>query len=444
MNPSARTRFARFYRSRPLIGGALIIISGVEIFLSTQLDLGRIHVQVGIEGFQGLMIPIALVALGALVIADPGHRIFYGVITLAIAIYSLVGVNLGGFMVGSILGITGAVVALSWMRPRAADADADVADGETDDASAVDSTTTDADRSTDDVDAGLAELLNRHEETPAEPRPFAHRPADAGRSGRADGAGRRGARTLALAGAVAIGGAGLVAVAPAQPAHAESGFCSSFLGFLCPPSGSPSPSPTASPSATSTASASPGTPLVPGAAPSVPGASAPQPTPTPTLPPGVPPSAKALIAPQPADPNVAVDTSAPIVATESATLTASYLQQTNGRYVQTVLLRHPDGSTVPALKILGDAGLLKDVRLHGSGAHHGAGIDATQLDVAGPIHFYAASFSGKAFGILPLHWDISSPPPVDFPMPPFTDVTVELVYFDAGAQTLTASHITPQ
>ncbi|MDL9979932.1 DUF6114 domain-containing protein [Microbacterium sp. ASV49] len=435
MNPSARTRFARFYRSRPLVGGALIVISGIEIFLSTQLDLGRIHVQVGIEGFQGLIIPIALVALGALVIADPGHRIFYGVITLAIAIYALAGVNLGGFMVGSILGITGAVVALSWMRPRASDADSD--DGDTEDApSKAALAPADADGAGDDLDTDLAVLLNRDDEAPAEPRPFADRPADTGRTR------RRGVRTLALAGAVAIGGAGLVAVAPAQPAHAESGFCSSFLGFLCPPEGTPSPAPSASPSATSAAPASPGAPSAP--APADPGAAAPQPTPTPTLPPGVPPSAGALIAPQTADPNVAIDSSAPIVATESATLTASYLQQTNGRYVETVLLRRPDGTTVPALKILGDAGLLKDVRLHGSGAHHGAGIDASQLDVAGPIHFYAASFSGKAFGILPLHWDISSPPPVDFPMPPFTDVTVELVYFDAGAQTLTASHITPQ
>lgn len=430
--PSRSTRFARFYRSRPLVGGSLIVLAGLAIFLSTQLDLGKIHVQVGIEGFQALVIPIGLVVLGVLVITDPGHRIFYGVIALAIAVYAVVGVNLGGFLVGTILGIAGAVVALSWMPPASeTTASTDAGESTEDDA-------TDADP------LGLDDLLEpaeaatvSDESTAPEPPPFAHRPADAGRRR------RPGVRTFALVGVVTLGGMAIATGTPAQPAHAESSLCSGLLGILCPPASSPSP--TTSPSGTPTASPAPvplpsaGTPVIP----RLPGAT-PTPSPSPTLPPGVPPSASALTAPQPADTSVALDTTAPVVATESATLTATYLSQTNGRYVDTVLLRRPDGSTVRALKILGDAALLKSMRLHGAGGHHGAGIDASQLDVAGPIHFYAASFSGKAFGILPLSWNVDSPPPVGVPMPPFTDVTVELVYFDAGGQTLTSSHITPQ
>ncbi len=37
------------------------------------------------------MIPLVLVLLGILLISMPAHRIFYGVIALAVAVYSLVG-----------------------------------------------------------------------------------------------------------------------------------------------------------------------------------------------------------------------------------------------------------------------------------------------------------------------------------------------------------------
>ena len=425
MSPTAPGRLARYYRSRPLVGGSLIVLSGIVVFLSTQLDLGRIHVQVGIEGFQSLLIPIALVALGALIVADPAHRIFYGVIALAVAVYAIVGVNLGGFLAGTILGITGAVVALSWMPPQAPSEQglSPVADAA-------------------DADLLRLEDLMASSDTPApEPRPFAGRPADTGRTT------RHGLRTLAVVAAV-VGAGAVAAAAPAQAAHAQSPLCTGLLGILCPASptlaptpGAPTPSPAASGTASPEAQAGAAAPTGPASpAPS----SQPDPAPSPSLPAGVPPSAAALVAPQAADGNVALDASAPVVAAEPATLSAGYLSQTNGRYVDTVLLRRPDGSTVRALEILGDAGLLKNVRLHGAGGHHGAGIDASQLDVAGPIHFYAAAFTGKAFGILPLSWNVDSPPPLGVPMPPFSDVTVELVYFAAGGQTLTASRITPQ
>lgn len=144
---SRRARFGAFYRSRPFVGGLLTVIAGIEIFLSGQLDLtvGKFHVALGIEGLQATVIPLVLVVLGVLAAAQPVHRIFYGVIALALSVYSLVGVNLGGFFVGMILGIVGGILIVSWM-PRAARAEksAPVADAATD-------------------------------ELPAEPRPFVRR-----------------------------------------------------------------------------------------------------------------------------------------------------------------------------------------------------------------------------------------------------------------------------
>jgi hypothetical protein len=126
--PAGGSRFSLWRRRRPFLGGLLIALGGVEMFFSGQLDIGKIHVQLGIEGLQATIIPIVLVLLGVLIIAMPAHRIFYGVIALAVAVYSLVGVNLGGFFIGMLLGAVGGVLAVSWMpkadAPAAATSDA--------------------------------------------------------------------------------------------------------------------------------------------------------------------------------------------------------------------------------------------------------------------------------------------------------------------------------
>jgi hypothetical protein len=92
------------------------------MFLSGQLDLGHIHLQFGVEGMQAMILPLILVLLGILAWTMPVHRVFYGVIALILSIYSLIGVNLGGFMVGMLLGIVGSVMTVSWL-PREAGAE---------------------------------------------------------------------------------------------------------------------------------------------------------------------------------------------------------------------------------------------------------------------------------------------------------------------------------
>lgn len=113
--PTAWSRFARWRKQRPFLGGLLIALGGVELFFSGQLDIGKIHVQLGIEGLQATIIPIVLVLLGVLIVTMPAHRIFYGVIALVVAVYSLVGVNLGGFFIGMLLSTVGGVLAVAWL-----------------------------------------------------------------------------------------------------------------------------------------------------------------------------------------------------------------------------------------------------------------------------------------------------------------------------------------
>jgi hypothetical protein len=115
---SGTSGFRAWSRRRPLIGGVLLVISGIEMFFSGQLDFGELHIQLGIEGLQATIIPILLVLLGVLAVLMPAHHVFYGVIALAVALYSLVGVNLGGFVIGMLLGCIGGIIVVAWMPGR--------------------------------------------------------------------------------------------------------------------------------------------------------------------------------------------------------------------------------------------------------------------------------------------------------------------------------------
>ncbi|GAA4180080.1 DUF6114 domain-containing protein [Gryllotalpicola koreensis] len=135
-----RAAFARWRRERPFWGAVLIALGGIEEFFSGQLDIGKIHIQLGLEGLQALVIPAVLVLLAILIALMPVHRIFYGIIALVLSLYSLIGVNLGGFVIGMLLSAVGGVLAVAWMpRPSRSrkqaghamtDAGADVSDAE--------------------------------------------------------------------------------------------------------------------------------------------------------------------------------------------------------------------------------------------------------------------------------------------------------------------------
>lgn len=119
---SAQPRKRRFHawrHERPFVGGLLIAIAGVEMFFSGQLDIGHLHVQLGIEGLQATVIPVLLVLLGVLAVMMPAHHVFYGVIALVIGLYAIIGVNLGGFLIGTILACIGGVLVVAWMTPEA-------------------------------------------------------------------------------------------------------------------------------------------------------------------------------------------------------------------------------------------------------------------------------------------------------------------------------------
>ncbi|MFJ3956708.1 DUF6114 domain-containing protein [Arthrobacter sp. NPDC090010] len=113
--PAEVQGFRAWSKGRPFIGSAMVAVSGIEMFFSGQLDIGHLHVQLGIEGLQATIIPIALLLLGVLAMTMPDHHVFYGVLAIVVGLYSLVGVNLGGFFIGMLLSVVGGILVTAWM-----------------------------------------------------------------------------------------------------------------------------------------------------------------------------------------------------------------------------------------------------------------------------------------------------------------------------------------
>ncbi|HET9655250.1 MAG TPA: DUF6114 domain-containing protein [Kineosporiaceae bacterium] len=112
----ARTALRDWRLSRPFWGGLFTLLSGLEFFFSTQENpLGGLKVSFGQQGFLAWVLPLALVLCGLLGLFNPLQRMFYGIVAAAAAVFGLMGLNLGGFMLGTLLGMIGGGLMASWM-----------------------------------------------------------------------------------------------------------------------------------------------------------------------------------------------------------------------------------------------------------------------------------------------------------------------------------------
>ncbi|MEV0723315.1 DUF6114 domain-containing protein [Micromonospora purpureochromogenes] len=106
--------FRRWRRTRPFWGGLFTALAGLQIFGTTQMSLGGLALQMGPTGFLSWLIPTILVTCGLLIWFKPPHRVLYAVVAAVTALFSLIGVNLGGFFVGLLLGLVGSALGFAW------------------------------------------------------------------------------------------------------------------------------------------------------------------------------------------------------------------------------------------------------------------------------------------------------------------------------------------
>ncbi|WP_234583227.1 DUF6114 domain-containing protein [Micromonospora sp. MH99] len=453
--------FRRWRRSRPFWGGLFTILAGVEMFASTRMTINGLSFHSGATGLLSLLIPVILVSCGVLLWFTPAQRLFYSIVAAVTAVYALIGLNLGGFFVGLLLGIVGSALAFAWTPTRPASAAptptstepavADPADADSTVADPADADSTvvvpaDAE-STVVVPAGAGEVPQQPDErrtergADSEPAGIAQAHATDGRTASvadpdADGSGRAvDPRTFGVA-LVVLGLATAVLAAQPRPVQAAPTLP---VASVCPtPSRPATPSPSASaPTATPAPSASPHrdgnivTDILDGIGDLLTGGHRREAA-TPTTSPTAPPSAKPTATPTPRPgatacptpgrpgrpgatppgtakpgtvepgkplPRIAADPNLPRVAQTPSKLTGSSVRMTGLRFEGITDLQTEKG-TLKVLKFSMGEAVTDDFLLSADGPQGRNQRYATdRLTVSGDVAFYATRFVGRLLGI---------------------------------------------
>jgi len=406
--------FRDWRRQRPFVGSLLILLAGVEMFFSTQLDIGKLHIQMGVEGFQATIIPIGFVLLAVLIAVMPQHRIFYGVIALALSIYSIIGVNLGGFLIGMLLSAVGGILVVSWApaaQPVAAQAPSSNSGATgTEDAAAPVPASPDAEPAPADREL-VGAMASSHDgavhaefvpypalvgraranlsDTPAAPPPFSRAPRNGTKPGAAAAA-----ILLFVAALTGVGAAGAPAVqaealagTAATSASQPSALCIPLLVQCPPPSSSPSPSSGGGPIGGAVGG------LLGGV--KVPGASG---------------AAPLVIGP---------DDSAYPMTLPAGQLGGSSISISGIRQVGLVTVKRIDGSSFPVIKLTADdvviTGFLLDVR-RATGPSLVSTAD--RMELKGNVSVWLDSLTGTTLGGLGLTLGTDQTPPPGSELPP--------------------------
>ena len=109
----ARLGFREWRRGRPFWGGLLVLLGGGEIIFTYHAPMA-LSMHFGLYGLAGYLVPGMLVLLGLLILFDPVHRTFYSVLAVLAALGTWLTSNLGGFILGMILGLVGGSMAFGW------------------------------------------------------------------------------------------------------------------------------------------------------------------------------------------------------------------------------------------------------------------------------------------------------------------------------------------
>lgn len=114
--------FRRWRRGRPFWAGLLILASAV-VFLAVPfatLRVGDLVVSLSTPGGSAAVLVAAVLACCAGTLwARPAARVPCGIVAMVAALVGVATSNLGGLVIGSVLGVLGAAAALAWTADRA-------------------------------------------------------------------------------------------------------------------------------------------------------------------------------------------------------------------------------------------------------------------------------------------------------------------------------------
>lgn len=109
-----RAGFTRFRRTRPF-WGAIVLSAGAYFIAKPLLGASfQFYTTVGARSIVPLLLAGGMIAAAAVAVVLPAQRHFPAIIAMMLAIASLPLANLGGFLIGMVLGIVGAGLVFAW------------------------------------------------------------------------------------------------------------------------------------------------------------------------------------------------------------------------------------------------------------------------------------------------------------------------------------------
>ena len=112
-----RARFKKWRAERPFIPGLLLILSGIVIAMPAYftVKISDLLVMIStVSGVSTLLIGALQVMFGLGAWFRPATATYLGVLGIIVAVIAVPTSNLGGFLIGSVLGIVGGALALAW------------------------------------------------------------------------------------------------------------------------------------------------------------------------------------------------------------------------------------------------------------------------------------------------------------------------------------------
>ncbi|MFS4091702.1 DUF6114 domain-containing protein [Streptomyces sp. AF1A] len=109
-----RQAFRRWRARRPFWGGLLLALGGGEILLTEKASL-KVVMHIGMQGLAGYLLPGLMVLLGLLVLFNPAQRLFYSLTGILVSLGTWLTSNLGGFLLGLLLGAVGSCLTFGWL-----------------------------------------------------------------------------------------------------------------------------------------------------------------------------------------------------------------------------------------------------------------------------------------------------------------------------------------
>ncbi len=106
--------FTRWVYGRPFFGGLWLTLGGAWILLTMKASI-KVVMHVGMQGVAGYLLPTLMILVGLLTLFSPGQRLFYSIVGVLCSMGTWLTSNLGGFMVGLLLGVVGSVLIFGWL-----------------------------------------------------------------------------------------------------------------------------------------------------------------------------------------------------------------------------------------------------------------------------------------------------------------------------------------